>query len=326
MKRRDVIAMLGVATVARPLAVLGQQPQMPVIGFLLAAPSDANSDAAAAIRDGLNEVGYVGGQNATFEYRSAESHYDRLPLLADDLVRRRVSVIIAEDVVSAVAAKAATSTIPIVFISGVDPVKLGLVAALNHPEGNLTGVSFFTGGLGAKRLELLRELVPKPTLVAVLVNPKNVNAEAQLDDLREAARAIGQQLLILNVSAERDFNAAFTMLVERRADGLIVGADPMFVSTRDRLVTLAAHSAIPAIYELREMSTAGGLMSYGTSLSEAFRRLGVYTGRILKGAKPADLPIVQPTKFELVINLKTAKALGLTIPPSLIARADEVIE
>jgi putative ABC transport system substrate-binding protein len=274
----------------------------------------------------MREVGYIEGQNVSFEMQAAEDQYDRLPALAKSLVDRHVSVIVASDLAAADAAKAATSTIPIVFLSGVDPVKEGLVASLHHPGTNLTGVFMFGAGLGAKRLELLRAVVPKTKLIGVLLNPKNPSFELQLSDIRTAAREIGQDLLIVNASAETDLDVAFATFVRRRIDGLVVGADPVFTRHADRLAALAVRSAIPSICDWRFMVSAGGLMSYGTSLYDSFRQMGIYTGEILKGTKPADLPVVQSTKFELVINLKTAKAFGLTIPPSVLVQADEVIE
>jgi len=273
----------------------------------------------------MRDVGYIEGQNVSFEIQSAADQYDRLPALAKSLVDRHVSVIVAQDVPAAHAAKGATSTIPIVFISGIDPVKDGLVASLNHPGTNLTGVSMFGAGLSAKRLELLRAVVPKPKLIGVLVNPKNPNFEVQLSDVRAAAREIGQDLLIVNASAESDLDAAFATFVQRRIDGLIVGADPMLTRHVGRLAALAVRSAIPSICDWRFMVSAGGLMSYGTNINDSWHQMGIHTGQILKGTKPADLPVVQSTKFELAINLKTAKALGLTVP-SVLALADEVIE
>ncbi len=301
---------------------------MPVIGFLNGASSETFAHLAAAFRQGLSEAGYVEGRNVAIEYRWAEGEYDRLPALAAELVRRQVAVIAAGGgVAAALAAKAATTTIPIVFSGGGgDPVKLGLVASLNRPGGNVTGVSILTAALGAKRLGLLRELLPSATLIAVLINPTNPNSEIQLKDIEEAARTVGQQIFILYASNERDFDAAFAIIVERRAGALVVGADPYFNSRRDQLAGLAARHAIPAMYEQREFAVAGGLASYGTSLTDSFRQVGDYAGRILKGEKPADLPVMQPTRFELVINLKTATALRLTVPPTLLARADEVIE
>jgi putative ABC transport system substrate-binding protein len=308
-------------------AARAQQRGIQIVGYLKSGGSfDPDTSVWAAFLQGMREVGYTEGQNVSFEIQSAADLYDRLPALAKSLVDRHVSVIVAADVVSAHAAKAATSTIPIVFLSGIDPVKEGLVASLNHPGTNLTGMYFFAGGLSAKRLELLRAVVPKPKLIGVLVNPKNPNFEVQLSDIRTAAREIGQDLLIVNASAEADFDAAFVTFVQRRIDGLIVGSDPTLARRADRLAALAARSAIPAIYDLRSTVSVGGLMSYGTNFNDSYHQMGIYAGQILKGAKPADLPVVQSTKFEMVINLKAAKALGLTIPPSVLVQADEVIE
>jgi ABC-type uncharacterized transport system substrate-binding protein len=326
MRRRDFITLVGGAAVW-PLAARAQQPAMPVIGFLNAASAGPFRQQIAAFREGLKESGYVEGQNVAVEYRWAEGQYDRLPALAADLVRRQVSVIVAGGGAPAVlAAKTATTATPIVFSAGADPVGLDLVASLNRPGGNITGVYHFTTGLEAKRLGLLHEMLPKATTIAVLVNPNYSDAENQLRDVQEAAVPLGVQLVVVRANAESDFDAAFSTVVQRKAAALQVCASPFFNTKRQQLVLRAARHALPAIYEWREFAEAGGLMSYGTSLADAYRQAGVYAGRILKGAKPADLPIVQSTKFEFVINLNTAKALGLTIPPGVLAIAEEVIE
>ena len=326
MRRRKFVALLGGVVAAWPFAARAQQKAMPVIGVLNTG-SPGPSPFMAAFRQGLSEAGYVEGQNLAIEYRWAEGHYDRLPALAADLVGRKVDLIMANSPPSALAAKSATSTIPIVFRSGADPVADGLVASLARPGGNLTGVSFVADELTAKRLELLSELVPRAGVIALLMNPNNANyAERVIRDVQEAARTKGLQLHVLKANSESEIDSAFASLVQLHVDALVVGADPFLSSRREQLVTLASRRAIPSIYAWREFAASGGLISYGPSLTSAFRLVGHYAGKVLKGAKPADLPVQQPTKFELVINLKTAKALGLTIPPSLLGRADEVIQ
>ena len=328
MRRREVIALFGGAatsTILAPCMVRAQQPALPVIGFLNPASPDAFADHVRGFRDGLKDSGYVEGENVTIVYGWAEGQYDRLPELAAAMVRRKVAVIAAVGAF-AFAAKAATTTIPIVFMVNQDPVALGLVASLSRPGGNLTGINFLTGELAAKRLELLRELVPGAARVAMLVNPDNAVAESAVKDVEAAARTMGLQVQVLNASTSREIDAAFATLARERPDGLFVAADPFFNSRRVQLANLAARHAIAATYALRDYARAGGLMSYGTNLIDAHRQVGLYAGRILNGAKPADLPVVQSTKFELVINAQTARMLGLNIPSTLLSTADEVIE
>jgi putative ABC transport system substrate-binding protein len=327
MRRGEFITLLGGAAVAWPVAARAQQPAIPVIGFLNSASAVEWSPFVAAFRQGLSEIGYFEGQNVAIEFRWAEGHYDRLPALAADLVRARVAVIVATGgITSALAAKQTATTIPIVVSTGGDPVKEGLVASDNRPGSNVTGVSVLTTGLAAKRLEILHEVVPTASVIGVLINPNSVSAEAQSGIVQEAGHAMGQKVLILLASSERDFEAVFATIVQTRIDALIVGADPFFSSKRDQLVALTARYRIPAIYEWREYVQAGGLMSYGSNLASNYHQVGVYAGRILKGEKPADLPIVQSAKVEFAINLKTARSLGLTISLPLLGRADEVIE
>jgi putative tryptophan/tyrosine transport system substrate-binding protein len=327
LKRREFITLLGGGSLAWPLAARAQRPAMPVIGFLNGQSPDRWAPYVAAFRQGLNETGYIESQNVTIEYRWAEGRSDRLPALAADLVGRQVNVITSTGGFPQ-AAKDATTTIPIVALSGGDPVRAGLVASLNRPSGNITGVALFAFSLGPKRLEMLRELLPNVKTVAILANPSYPDPESKLDiqSTSMAAQAIGQKIDILNASNEREIDTAFATLAKRGDDALLVMADPFFNGRREQLVALAAYNKIPAIFEWREFAVAGGLMSYGASITDAYRQVGIYTGKILAGAKPADLPVMQAVKVELVINLETAKALGLTFPITLLGRADEVIE
>ena len=327
MRRREFISLLGGAAVAWPIAARAQQAAMPVVGFLGSRSPDDSANLVAAFRAGLSETGFVEGRNVILEFRWAEDQYDRLPMLAADLVAHRVAVIAAAGGNPAgLAAKAATTKIPIIFLTGADPVQFGLVKSLSRPDGNLTGVAALTNTLAPKQLELLREVAPKATVVAFLVNPKNPLAESDTRDVQSAAGTTGQQILILSASNDSDLDNAFAALVQQKAGALLVQSDPFFNSRPDKIVALAARDAIPAIYQWRDFPAAGGLMSYGTDLAEAHRLVGVYTGKILKGAKPTDLPVQQLVKVQFIINLRTAKALGLNVPNTLIGRADEVIE
>lgn len=329
MRRREFIMLVGGAAAASawPFAARAQQSAMPVIGFLHSGSPGPLTAQVAAFNQGLMETGYVDGQNVAIEYRWAEGHYDRLPTLASDLVGRKVSILApAGGIPPALAAKAATTTIPIVFLMGSDPLQAGVVTSLNRPEGNVTGVSFLINSMGTKRLELLSQMAPKASTIGILVNPTNPDAEIETRDAQIAAQALGRKLLVVKASTENDFEAAFATLVAQGAGAFTIGGDPFFDSQRERIIALAARHRMPAIYLLRIYPMAGGLMSYGTSLSDAYRQQGVYVGRILKGIKPADLPVIQPTKFEFVLNLKIAKALGLEVPPSLLTIADDVIE
>jgi putative tryptophan/tyrosine transport system substrate-binding protein len=327
MLRREFITLIGGAAIACPLAARAQEPKMSPIGFLSSGSRQLFAPFSATFVQGLKDTGYIEGQNIAIEYRWADGQYDRLPTMADGLVHLPVAVLATSGgTVAAHAAKAATATIPIVFATADDPVAIGLVASLNRPGRNLTGVAFLSTELAAKRLELLRELVPQVKSIAVLVNPNSPESETITKDAQEAATIIGANSVILKASTEQEIDAAFTTLVQERAGMLLIGTDPFFYIRRDQIVVLAARNAVPSVYPLREFATAGGLISYGTSFAEGYRQMGVYVGRILKGERPADLPIVQPTKFEMVINLKAAKALGLSVPQTLLATADEVIE
>jgi ABC-type uncharacterized transport system substrate-binding protein len=327
MRRREFIRLLGGAAAAWPLAARGQQPAMPVIGFMSGRSPEDSKHLVAAFRQGLSEAGFVEGQNIVIEYRWGLGQYDRMPALAADLVNRRVAVLVGVGGdISAVAAKQATSTIPIVFGTGSDPIKAGMVESLSRPGGNATGYSLLTNQMEPKRLSMLHDLMPGAAVIGVLLNPNFPPAARQLQDLEEAARTIGQQLFVSKASNDGELSAAFTSLVQQRVGALLVAADPYFDTRRDQIIAFAKQNRLPAIYQLREYAVAGGLISYGPSITDMYRQAGIYTGRILKGARPADLPVVQPTKFDFVINLKTAKALGLTVPPGLLNAADEVIE
>jgi putative ABC transport system substrate-binding protein len=329
MRRREFIAFafVGGAAVAWPLAACAQQSTLPVIGFLNSASPQPFANYVSGFRVGLKQTGYIDGQNVTIEFRWAEGHYDRLPEMAANLVRRNVAVLVSSGgPPSVMAAKAATTTIPIVFTIGTDPVRQGFVTSLSRPGGNMTGVNLFTTQMESKRLGLLRALIPGAQLIAVLLNPNLSDSASQLREVQESAAAIGLRIHLLFASNESGIDAAFATAVQLRAGAMQVGSDPFFNSQRDKIIALAARHSIPAIYEWREYALEGGLMSYGTNISDGYRQAGVYAGRILKGEKPGDLPVVQSSRFELVINLKTAKALGIEVPPNLSAEADEIIE
>jgi putative ABC transport system substrate-binding protein len=327
MRRRDFLTFVGGAVAAWPLAARAQQPSVPVVGYLGGGSRESDAFRLTPFQQGLKEAGYVENQNVAVEYRWAENQYGRFPALAADLAGRHVAVIVALGSIFAVrAAKAATTTIPIVFEVGVDPVEVGLVASLNRPGGNATGVTSLNVEIGPKQLELLRELVPTAAIIALLINPTNPNAQTLSRVGQAAARTLGLQLHVLHASTDGDLTTVFATLVQLRAGGLVIGVDPFFDSRSEQLAALTVRHAVPTSCPYREFTAAGGLMSYGASVAELFRQVGIYTGKILKGEKPADLPVQQPTKFELAINIKTAKALGLTVPPSLLALADEVIE
>jgi putative ABC transport system substrate-binding protein len=326
MWRREFITFLGAAAVTWPLAARAQQSAMPVIGFLRPSTAAGSEHLLEAFRKGLNESGYVEGQNVAIEYRWADGQEDRLPTLVADLVRRQVAVIVASASNAAMAAKDATPSIPIVFVTAVDPVEAKLVESLNRPGGNITGMTYITSALGAKRMELIHQLVPAAKSVGVLVRPIDRATEAFIHDLKAGAGMLGLQIVVSNITSESDFESAFATLVQQQSGALIVGPDPSFTARATQITALAARHALPAIYTLREFVLAGGLMSWGTSLTEQYRQCGIYVGKILKGTRPADLPVLQPTKYELVLNLKAARALGLNVPPTLLAIADEVIE
>jgi putative tryptophan/tyrosine transport system substrate-binding protein len=326
MRRRDFIAGVVGSATAWPLAAYAQQPALPVIGYLSALSEESVPDQVAAFRRGLKEVGLTEGRNVMIEYRWANGQYDRLPAMAVDLAHRRVNLILAQAPPAALAVRAATTTVPIVFVVGSDPVAAGLVASFNRPGGNATGMTLMTAPLGQKRLEILRELAPKATVVAMLVNPASPDAVPENRDVQAAAQVIGLQLNMFTAGTPAEIDSAFTAITTQRPDALLVGSDPFLLLRRDSVVPLAARLGVPAVYPFREFVASGGLISYGTNIANSYRQAGIYAGRILKGVKPADLPVMQPTTFELVINLKTAKALDIDIPPILHARSDEVIE
>ena len=326
MRRREFITLLGGAAAAWPLAARAQQPAMPVVGFLHYASPDKLGHLATAVREGLKEAGFVEGQNVTIEYRWAEGHYDRLPALAADLVRRQVTVITAGGNVAAQAAKKATATIPIVFTSGADPIKSGLVASLSRPSGNLTGVSFIAAEIAVKRLELTRELLPQASAVAMIINPNFAGAETEFAEVELAGRKLGFRTTRLAASRSSELDAAFATIDKQHMDVVMVGTDGFFIDRRNQIAALAIRYRVTGIYPFPDFPQASGLMSYGPSLSDGYRQVGIYAGRVLKGAKPADLPVIQPTKFELVINLKAAKAMGLAIPEKFLLRADTLLE
>jgi putative ABC transport system substrate-binding protein len=326
MNRREFITLLSGAAAAWPVAARAQQPAMPLIGFLSSLSASVTSKRISSFGEGLSETGYTVGRDVTVEARMAEGQDDRLPALATDLVGGQVRLIAASGPLAAFAAKAATTSIPIIFVAAFDPVQAGLVASLNQPGGNVTGITLVGASLGGERLELVRELVPNVGLVALMTNPSSPDASEELRDVQTAARAVGQELLVVLASSDRDFEAAFASIVQRRAGVLLISTDPFLFQSTDRLIALAAQHRIPALYATGESVAGGGLISYGASISDAWRLAGVHAGKILNGARAAELPVVQPTKFELVINLKTARALGLDVPPALLARADEVIE
>jgi putative ABC transport system substrate-binding protein len=326
VRRREFIKLLGGAAAAWPLAARAQQAAAPPVVGMLSASSTATATYMAGFREGLRDAGYIDGQNVAIEYRWADGQYDHLPGLAGDLVSRQVAVIAATGLPPVFAAKAATSTIPIVFLSAGDPVQLGIVASLNRPGGNITGVSFLAVELASKRLQLLLDVVPAATVIGLLTNPNNPRTDPEIGQLPAAARTVGKQILVVKAGSERDFDVAFETLVQERANAVLIPAEPLFSLWHEQLVALAARHALPAMYDVREFTAAGGLLSYGLSLTDTYRLVAGQVARILKGARPADLPILQPTKFQLVVNLRTAKTLGLTIPESFLLRADEVIE